>query len=149
DSTFEATLVSCSALARSASTCFELVPEMVTQPTFPDAELTKLREGLVATIRQRLDDPNTLAFAHAQNLLWGNEHVRGWVNSEQSIAAIRRDDILAWHHTWFVPGNAVLVVVGDIEPKKLKGDLERTFGPWRKGPVPPTPSYSEQGLSGS
>ena len=29
----------------------------------------------------RLDDPSTLASAHVQNLLWGNEHVRGWVNS--------------------------------------------------------------------
>ena len=149
DSTFEATLVSCSVLARNASTCFELVPEMITQPTFPEAELTRMRDMLVGGVRQRLDDPATLASAHAQNLLWGNEHVRGWINSEQSVAAIRRDDIVTWHKTWYVPGNAVLVVAGDVDAKKLKGDLERTFGPWRKGPVPPTPSYAEQGLSGS
>jgi hypothetical protein len=100
-------------------------------------------------VRQRLDDGAVLASAHAQNLLWGNEHVRGWINSEQSLAQIRRDDVVTWHHTWYVPGNAVLVIAGDIDPKKLKIDLERTFGVWRKGPVPPTPSYSEQGLSGS
>jgi hypothetical protein len=82
-------------------------------------------------------------------LLWGNEHVRGWINSEQSLGAIRRDDIVAWHRAWFVPGNAVLVVVGDVDPRKLRGDLERTLGAWRKGPVPPAPSYPEQGLSGS
>jgi zinc protease len=149
DSTFEATLVSCSVLARNAGTCFELLPEMITQPTFPEAELTKMREMLIGGARQRLDDAAILASAHAQNLLWGNEHVRGWINSEQSLAAIRRDDVVTWHKTWYVPGNAILVVTGDIEPRKLKGDLERTFGVWRKGPVPPTPSYAEQGLSGS
>lgn len=149
DATFEATLVSCSVLARNASTCFELVPEMITQPTFPDAELAKMRDMLVNGVRQRLDDPATLASAHAQNLLWGNDHVRGWINSEQSISALRRDDVVAWHRTWFVPGNAMLVVTGDIDPRKLKGDLERTFGQWRKGPVPPTPTYPEPGLSGS
>jgi zinc protease len=149
DSTFEATLVSCSVLSRYVSTCLDLVPEMIMQPTFPDAEIAKLRDGLVGTLRQRLDDATALASAHAQNLLWGNDHVRGWINSEQSISAIKRDDVVTWHRTWFVPGNAMLVITGDIDVKKLKGDLERSFGAWRKGPVPPAPSYSEQGLSGS
>jgi predicted Zn-dependent peptidase len=122
---------------------------MVTQPTFPEAELGRMRDTVVGGVRQRLEDGATLASAHAQNLLWGNEHVRGWINSEQSVAAIRRDDILAWYRNWYVPANAVLVVAGDIDPKKLRADLERAFGGWRKGPVPPTPSYGEQGLSGS
>lgn len=149
DSTFEATLVSCSTPSRATGTCLDLVTEMITQPAFPDAELTALRDAMVAKAQQRRDDPSTLASAHAQNLLWGNDHVRGWINSEQSIGQIRRDDIMAWYKAWFVPGNAILVVTGDIDPKKLRGDLERTLGTWRKGPIPPAPSYSEQGLSGS
>lgn len=149
DATFEATLLSCSVLVRSAGTCFDLVSDMVTQPAFPEADLTALRDSLIAKIQQRTEDPATLASAHAQNLLWGNDHVRGWINSPQSMGAIRRDDVLAWHRAWFVPGNAMLVVVGDVEPRKLRGDLERAFGAWRKGPVPPTPSYPEQGLSGT
>jgi predicted Zn-dependent peptidase len=149
DATFEATVLSCSAMARSAGTCFDLVSEMVTQPAFSDAELTALRDSLVGKIQQRGEDPVALAAAHAQNLLWGNDHIRGWVNSAQSMGSIRRDDVVAWHRAWFVPGNAMLVVVGDFDPKRLRGDLERTFGAWRKGPVPPTPSYTEQGLSGT
>ena len=149
DSTFEATLISCSVIARNAGTCLELVPEMVTQPTFPEAELNRMRDTVVGGVRQRLEDGATLSSAHAQNLLWGNEHVRGWINSEESIAALRRDDVLAWYRNWYVPTNAVLVVAGDIDPKKLRADLERAFGGWRKAPVPPTPSYPEQGLSGS
>jgi zinc protease len=149
DSTFEATVVSCSVMARSAGTCFDLVSEMVTQPAFSDAELTALRDSLVGKIQQRGEDPVTLAAAHAQNLLWGNDHIRGWINSPQSMGSIRRDDVVAWHRAWFVPGNAILVVVGDIDPKRLRGDLERTFGAWRKGAVPPAPTYSEQGLSGT
>ncbi|HEU4728840.1 MAG TPA: insulinase family protein [Kofleriaceae bacterium] len=149
DATFEATLVSCSALTRNASTCFDLVPEMITQPSFPEAELARMRDNLAGTLRQRFDDPGTLASAHAQNLLWGQDHVRGWINNEQSIAAIRRDDLVAWHRAWFVPGNAILVITGDVDARRLRGDLERTFGAWRKGPVPPAPTYPEPGLSGS
>ncbi len=149
DSTFEATMLSCSVMSRNAGTCFELLSDMVTQPTFPDAELAKLRDALIAKAQQRLDDPGTLASAHALNLLWGNDHVRGWVNSEQSLSSIRRDDIVAWHRSWFVPGNAMLVITGDVDPRALRGDVERVFGAWRKAPVPPTPTYPEPGLSGT
>jgi len=148
-STFEATLLSCAALARNANTCFELLAEMVTQPTFPEAELAARRDVVINSVRQRLDDPSRLASSHAQNLLWGPDHVRGWIPNEQSIGAIRRDDIVAWYRNWFVPANAMLVVTGDVDVRKLRSDLERSFGAWRKGPVPPTPTYPEQGLSGS
>jgi hypothetical protein len=84
-----------------------------------------------------------------QNLLWGNDHVRGWISSEASVGALKREDLVAWHRAWFVPANAMLVVTGDVDAKKLKSDLERTFGRWAKGPVPPTPQFKEQGLSGS
>ncbi len=149
DATFEATLLSCSVLARNTSTCLDLLPDMLTQPTFPDGELVKVREQLLGEVRGRLDDAGQQASAHVQNLLWGNEHVRGWVTSEASVASLKRDDLVAFHKAWFVPANTLMVVTGDVDPKKLKGELERAFGKWAKGPVPPAPSYKEPGLSGS
>ena len=149
DATFEATLLSCSVLAKSTSTCLDLLPEMLTQPTFPDAELVKIKEQLLSEVRLRLDDAGAMASAQVQNLLWGNDHVRGWIPSETSIASLKRDDLVAFHKAWFVPGNTMLVVTGDVDGKKLKGDLERTFGTWAKGPVAPAPVYKEPELSGS
>jgi zinc protease len=149
DATFEATLVSCSVLARNLPTCFQLVPEMITQSTFPDDELEKIKELMIGNVRQRLDDAGLLASVHVQNLLWGNEHVRGWVNSEASIKALRRADLVAWHKTWYAPNNALLVVAGDVDSKKVKADLERAFSGWKKSTVPPPPTYKEPGLSGT
>jgi zinc protease len=149
DATYEATLISCSVLSRHLGTCLQLVPEMITQSTFPDDELQKIKELMIGNVRTRLDDAGTLASVHVLNLLWGNEHVRGWVNSEASINALRRDDLIAWHKTWYAPNNAMLVVAGDVDAKKLKGDLERAFGGWKKATLPPAPSYKEPGLSGT
>ncbi len=148
EATFEATLVSCGALARDRGVCLGLMSEMLTQSTFPDAELAKIKEQMIGTVRARLDDANALASEHVQNLLWGPDHVRGWINSEQSVNALRRDDVLAWAKTWYVPNNSMLIVAGDVDSKTLKAELERTFGAWKKAPVPPTPSFKEPGLSG-
>jgi len=148
DATFEATLVSCSVLARNRSSCLDLLPEMITQSTFPDEELKKIKDQMVASVRGRLDNAEQLAAVQVQNLLWGNDHVRGWINSEQSVNALRRDEVISWAKTWYVPNNAILVVAGDIDGKTIKGELERSFGGWKKADLPPTPSYKEQGLSG-
>ncbi len=148
EATFEATLVSCRVLSRNLNTGLELLPEMITQPTFPDAELTKVKDNMLGTVRTRIDDAGALASEHVQNLLWGNDHVRGWINSEASVSAIRRDDVVAWHKAWFAPNNSMLVVAGDIDPKKLKADLERAFSGWKKTAVSPAPTYPEPGLSG-
>ena len=148
DATYEASLLQCSVLAKDLKTCLELMPEMVEQPSFAEDELAKIKQSMVGSVRARLDDPATLASAHVQNLLWGNDHVRGWINSESSVQALHRDDLVAWHKTWFVPNNSLLVVSGAVDPKKVKGDLERAFGGWKKGTVPPTPSYKEPSFSG-
>ncbi len=149
DATYEATVISCSVLARDAATCLQLVPEMLMTPAFPAATFGPVRDQMLGRVRARISDPSGLAAAHVQSLLWGPEHVRGWVATESAIAAIRREDLIGWHKTWFSPGNTMLVVSGDFDPAKLKKDLERAFGGWRATPVPPTPKYAEPGLSGS
>jgi zinc protease len=142
DSSYEATLVTCRAMAKDLSTCMSLLPEVVTKPSFPKDELEKVRDLFLGEVRQRLDDAGALAGAHFQNLLWGDDHVRGWVTSESTVAAIRRDDLVTWHKTWYAPNNAMLAVAGDVDVAKLKKDLEKSFGTWKKAKVPPRPKYA-------
>ena len=145
---YEATVLSCSVMAKNIGTCLQLLPEVATKPAFASTEMGPVWQGKIAEVRGRLDDAAQLASAHVQNLLWGNEHVRGWLPSEPRIAAITRDDLLTWHKTWFVPNNAVLVISGDVKVAKLRADLEAAFGGWKKSAVPPTPKYAQPGLSG-
>lgn len=148
DSTFEATLVTCSVLSRNRNTCLELVPEMVTQSTFPETELAKVKDNLILQVRSRLDSAEQLASAHVQNLLWGPDHVRGWINSEQTINALKRDELVQWAKTWYVPNNAILVVAGDVDDKSIKNEIENSFGSWKKADLPPVPVFKDPTLSG-
>lgn len=138
---YEATWLTCATLTKDARTCLELMPEMVTQPTFTETELERARQNQLALLSRRLDDAAALAGHHAQNLVWGNDHVRGWVTSAAWLRRLDRADVVAWHKTWFVPGNAVLAVAGDVDVARLKKDLARAFGGWAKGPVPARPKY--------
>lgn len=146
DATYEATFASCGALSRDAATCITLLSELVTAPAFPAKELDEMRAALVSAVRTRAKNPRLLANTHVQHLLWGDGHVRGWSETEESLAAITREDVLAWYRTWYSPQNAMLVVAGDLDAAQLKPQLERAFLPWRKTAVAPVPKYPDPAL---
>jgi zinc protease len=56
--------------------------------------------------------------------------------TEQSVAAITRDDLAKYHATWFKPNNATLIVVGDTTVAEIKPKLETLFARWQRGDVP-------------
>lgn len=148
DASMEATLLTCSVMKSSLRTCSTLLSDMAMNSTFPAAEMKEVAERLVREVRQRRADIGQLANDHVQNLLFGEEHARGVPVSERTIEAIARKDLQGWHRTWFVPGNAVLTVAGDIDPRALRVELERAFRPWRRGKVPAHASQPEPALGG-
>src|ERR1700719_1117628 len=44
--------------------------------------------------------------------------------------------MVQFHSTWFKPGNATLIVVGDTALAEIKPKLEKFFGSWQPGEVP-------------
>ncbi len=143
DASFEATIASCKVLSKNTNVCLDLLPDVVLNPSFPGDEMARVREQLLASVRTRLDDAGTMASVQVQNLLWGNDHVRGWVTDDASVKAITREDLIAWHKAWFAPDNALLAIAGDVDPVKLEKDLTRAFGGWKKRAVPPHPAFTD------
>lgn len=52
--------------------------------------------------------------------------VIGWMTD---IEAYTLDDVQAWYDAWYAPNNAVVVVVGDVDPDSVIDAAERHFGP--------------------
>ncbi|MEN6559680.1 MAG: pitrilysin family protein [Acidobacteriota bacterium] len=60
--------------------------------------------------------------------------VIGWMSD---ILSWRRDEVMAYYRTFYAPSNAILVVVGDIEPAKTMALIEKYYGPVKSSPPPP------------
>jgi zinc protease len=52
------------------------------------------------------------------------------------VAGLSRDDLVAWHGTWFRPGSTTLVVTGDTTLAQAVPLLEASFGKWPAGRAP-------------
>jgi zinc protease len=48
-------------------------------------------------------------------------------------------DVRAFHARWYVPGNATLVLVGDLRPDEALAEVERYFGPIPSAAIPDLP----------
>jgi zinc protease len=61
--------------------------------------------------------------------------------TEASIAALTRDDLVAFHRDWVRPEGATLVVVGDTTLAEIVPLLEKHLGDWRgRGAAPAVPA---------
>jgi zinc protease len=66
--------------------------------------------------------------------------VIGWMSD---ILSWRRDEVMAYYRTYYAPGNAILIIVGDIDPAKTLGLIQKYYGPVKASPAPPPVSTVE------
>lgn len=61
------------------------------------------------------------------------------IGSHEDLEAAKLEDVKAFFRTYYVPGNATLVVAGDFDPKEARPLVERLFGAIPASPVPAPP----------
>ncbi len=80
--------------------------------------------------RLRTDDnPQALAYERFQLLAFPSSSQRSpTVGGMSDLEQLSVDDAQRWYTTWYAPNNAILVVVGDVDPQQVKALAERYFG---------------------
>jgi zinc protease len=58
----------------------------------------------------------------------------GWMSD---IEDITREDLLGYYRTYYIPNNATLIIVGDVDVTQTMEAVRRFFGSIPKGPTPP------------
>lgn len=142
----ELALVAATLLSSDLALGLELVAEQVLHPAFPADALTKLQDQAIQGVRAAKGDPQQLAQTLAAQVAYGaaSPYGRGFA-SEAQIKALTRDDVVAFHQTHYVPGNAMLFVSGDIDPAKVEKLVRKQLGKWAAGgavPLPVAPAQS-------
>jgi zinc protease len=133
----ERTGVDCTVLSKDADLCLDLLGDLLTEPTFPEAEMGEVRDAFLSVVKQRYDQPDQLAEAHFDNLLFGDEHPEGWALMPEDVARIGREDLVRFWTTYYRPNNSVLVATGDLDVPALRAAVERRLARWQARPVPP------------
>jgi zinc protease len=118
----------------------DLVADVVQHPAFAQEEIERQRQQLLSGLRVSYDDPDYLANIVFDRLVFGfHPYGRPQTGTPETLAALTRDDLLAFHRKWFGANNAILAVVGDVTAQEAFAGVERAFGSWGRAPADAAP----------
>ncbi|NIM96944.1 MAG: hypothetical protein GTO24_02310, partial [candidate division Zixibacteria bacterium] len=139
----DATYATCQVLAKHFDLGLDLLSDIVLNPTFKEDEIDRLRNQTLGGIKEKKRDPESVADDKFKEFLFGN-HPYGQPaeGTEQSVAAIVRDDIVNFHKKHYVPNNSILAVVGDVQPEEAIRKVKAKFSRWKAGEIT-APSFTE------
>lgn len=134
----ETSLVSLMSLKANFAKALEIAADVVRNPAFPDAEVERQRASRLADLGQQSEDASALADEAASLALYGAAHPfgHGALGTEAAVKATTRGDLLAFWRRHYVPGNAALVLAGDLTQAEAMALAEATFGSWQAGQAP-------------
>ena len=127
-----------SSLSKHTGDLLRIVSDAILNPTFPEAELEKVKKQVSSGLANTPTSPDDIASNLVAATNFGALHPYGEVMTEESLNEITRDDLVKYHKTYFRPNVAYLIVVGDITPDDAYAKANAHFGTWFRGDIPYT-----------
>jgi zinc protease len=138
---FDANGAFASGLSKYSTRIMELMADGALNPVFTQEEFDKEKSKLIEGLKSQEKSVPAIAGRVQRVLAYGKNHPEGEYLSEETINNVTLADVNQNYATYFTPQNAYLVIVGDVKFDKVKADVERLFGTWKKG-IAPQVSYS-------
>ena len=120
-----------SVLSKDLELGFELLSDVLLNPSFPEDEITKKIERIKGSLIAREENPGFVASKEFRKAVFG-AHPYGRLISggPETLDRIKRDDLVNFHSAYYVPNNAIMSVVGDVTPEEVKELLKKYFSGW-------------------
>ncbi|UCC85859.1 MAG: insulinase family protein [Anaerolineales bacterium] len=116
---------------------------------FDPDEVESERSVIISEREGSENSPNFLLREELMSLAFRahpyGHQVIGW---KEDLRRITHDDLWDHYKTYYGPHNAVLVIVGDIDPAATRARIQELFAPIPAGPAPPPVTATEPAQTG-
>jgi zinc protease len=128
------TAISVNCLKKDLPRILDIFADLVMNPTFPDEKVEMRRKTMLEEIRRKNDEPNAVSRREFAKLIY-NDHPYAWETTTESVNAIKKDDLVNFHKTYFHPNNAIVGISGDVTKDEIVAALEKVLGKWQRADV--------------
>lgn len=125
--------LSVSTYESSLSETMDLVRQCLTEPSFPENELEKMKAELKSNIESQMNEPQSIVFNVFSRKT--EDYTRGHIlysptpkEQLEDVAAVNRQQIAEFHSRFIGAQNGIGTVIGDIEQSKVDAVVSGTFG---------------------
>jgi len=148
-SDWDATTVRLQTPIAQLDSALALFADVTLHPSFPQNEFERIRKDRLTNLLQLKDRPTAIANQAYAAILYGANHPYGrqLIGTEASVQALSTSDLQGFYRSNFVPNNATLIIVGDVNPAQIEAKMASLFAGWQRGTVTPV-TYPEPPKSG-
>lgn len=127
-------------LAEDLPLMLSLIAEVLTEPTFPAEYVERVRAQILTGLQLRASNTRSMAALTFLELAYPSRHpyTTSLSGYPETIAAIARDDLIAFHRK-LGPRGGIVTVVGAVKAADAVRMVEEALGGWHNPDQPPTP----------
>lgn len=99
----------------------DLLARIVAEPSFPENSLERERARALQALDYALQEPGSVAKRKLFSILYsGHPYANDPIGSREGLNAIGRQDLVDFHHRYYVASNLVIALVGDLDVPQAK-----------------------------
>lgn len=143
---YDFTILSGSALSNYQDRLFELLSDVLLNPSFPEDELKLKKANWLQELVMQRSKPSFLLEERFRKVVFGGHPYGVVAPHPDRVSAIKREDLVAFHKEHYIPNDAILIVLGDFDRQAIKETIKARLGDWQKGTravatLPETPRH--------
>ena len=140
--------ISAAGLAEFSTGILELLNDLARNASFPDDEFERERRQRHEELRIERTTSGFLASERLRRVLFGPHPYAVVAPTEEQVAAYQREQLVEYYRRHYVPGDALLIAVGDFSAGSMLGQIEKIFGDWKAPQPEPLQSPAPPKVSG-
>ena len=121
-----------SSLTKYSDRILQLLADAAMNPLLTSEEFGKEKDKLLEGLKSQAKSVDAVAGRVGGALSYGAEHPYGEFVTEETVNSVSFDDIQSYFTKYFGPNDAYLVVIGDVNTKKVYKRIKKYFGKWKK-----------------
>jgi zinc protease len=137
-----------SGLTNNLDTVLALMADVLTHPSFPQAEIDRYKTRTRAGLMQNRALPSFLASERLNAAIFGDHPSARTAATPAALDALTRDQLVEFLRAHYVPDRAILAVAGDITFAQAKTKAETAFASWKKSDRPIDAQAEPTAISG-
>lgn len=132
--------VSAKTLTDTLDQVLPLFAEYLSAPALAQDKIDLGKTHLNGIISRRNDEAMGIARREVLKLIYGADSPYARQYEYDDVAELTRDDLVAFHETFYRPDHTVLAVWGDFKVEEMRAKLAKAFEGWKAaGPAPEIP----------
>lgn len=119
-------------LTEDIALVFDILADVLREPSFPPEEVEKLRGEILADLAERAHDTRRMANLAFYELAYpeGHPYAVSSTGYPETIAGIDRDDLVQFYEGGYGPEHMTVVAAGAVQADELVAQLEAALGDW-------------------